>query len=436
MDTESSPLPVGRAAIKDAQMADSKNPAAVFPINEVRRQFPALVRACAYLDNPAGTQVPRSVIEAVAAAMTDAASNLGGYFPDSQAADAIYERALTATADLLGADSDREIVVGQSMTMLTFQMSRSLGRSWRAGDEVIVTQMDHEGNVSPWLRVAEERGLKIRWLTFNRDSWRIEPEDLRALLTDRTRLLALNYASNLTGSINPVATLTQLAKQAGALVYVDAVQFVPHGKAEAAKLGCDFLACSSYKFFGPHLGVLWGREALLAEIYPYAVRCAPQSPPGRHDTGTPQTEMLAGLTAAADYLAWLGTRTGGIGARREQISAAYRAASAYEMPLAQHLIDELVRIPGLQVQGITEASRQSERVPTVSITHPRHANTALARALANQGINVWSGHNYALEVARALKLDEREGVLRIGLAHYNTINEVERILNALRALLR
>ena len=214
------------------------------------------------------------------------------------------------------------------------------------------------------------------------------------------------------------------------------MQFVPHGLADAARLGCDFLVCSSYKFFGPHLGVLWGRESLLAEVYPYAVRCAPQAPPGRHDTGTPQTELLAGLAAAVDYLAWLGELTGAGGTRRERISGAYRAATAYEMPLAQQLIDELLRIPGLKVHGITDPGRQSERVPTISVTHPRHANSALARALAAQGINVWSGHNYALEVARALELDEREGVLRIGLAHYNTAAEVERIIGALKALLR
>ena len=407
-----------------------------FPIEAVRARFPALRKECAYLDNPAGTQVPGSVIAAVSAAMSDAASNLGGFFKDSQAADEIYVRALAAMADLLGGASEREIVIGQSMTMLTFQMSRSLGHDWRAGDEIVVTRMDHEGNVSPWLRLAAERGLTVRWLPFNRDSWRIEPDELKAVLNERTRLLALNYASNLTGSINPVAALTRIAKDAGALVYVDAVQFVPHGKADVAQLGCDFLACSSYKFFGPHLGVLWGREKLLAEVYPYAVRCAPQRPPGRHDSGTPQTEMLAGLAAAVDYIEWLGSVTGTIGTRRERISGGYRAATAYEMPLAQHLIDELLSVPQLKVQGITQAARLHERVPTVSVTHPRHANSALARALADQGINVWSGHNYALEVSRALGLDDREGVLRIGLAHYNTAAEVERIATALKQLLR
>jgi cysteine desulfurase family protein (TIGR01976 family) len=418
-----------------AQSARQGPPVTTFPIDEVRGQFPALASPAAFLDNPAGTQLPRQVIEAVTAAMIDAASNLGGYFQASQAADAIYERAHQVMAELLGGASGREIVIGQSMTMLTFQMSRSLGRQWRAGDELIVTQMDHEGNVSPWLRLAEDRGLTVRWLPFNRDSWRIEPDELKPLLSERTRLLALNYASNMTGSINPVEALGRLAKQAGALVYLDAVQFVPHGKAEVARLGCDFLACSSYKFFGPHLGVLWGRESLLAETYAYAVRCASQAPPGRHETGTPQTELLAGLAAAADYMVWLGGQTGASGSRSQRITAAYQAATAYEMPLAQQLIDGLRQIPGLTVWGITDPAWFHQRVPTVSFTHPRHRNAALARALAAQGINVWSGHNYALELARSLGLDEKDGVLRIGLAHYNTAAEVERVVGALKAQL-
>ncbi len=283
--------------------------------------------------------------------------------------------------------------------------------------------------------MAEDRGVTIRWLPFNRDTWRIEPENLAPLLNERTRLLALNYASNLTGSINPVAELTRMAKAAGALVYVDGVQSVPHVMADVQALGCDFLACSSYKFFGPHLGVLWGREALLADLYAYAARCAPVDPPGRHELGTPQTELFAGLAATVDYLAWLGEQVGASGPRRARITAAYAAATAYEMPIAQQLIDRLRRIPGVQVQGITDAARLSERVPTVSITHARHRNSEIAGALGRQGINVWSGHNYAYEVARYLGLDESEGVLRIGLAHYNTVDEVERIVESLQVML-
>jgi cysteine desulfurase family protein (TIGR01976 family) len=388
-----------------------------------------------FLDNPAGTQVPQPVISAVSAAMSDAASNIGGYFAASRCAKDIWTRAHEAAAELLGGRSGREVILGQSMTMLTFHMSRSLGRAWAPGDEIIVTCMDHDANVAPWLRMAEDRGLIVRWLPFNRETWRIEPEDLRPLLSGKTRLLALNYASNLTGSINPVAQLTSLAKQAGALVYVDAVQLVPHVKADVTAIGCDFLVCSSYKFFGPHLGVLWGREALLGDLDPYAVRCGPPDLPGRHELGTPQTELFAGLAATADYFVWLGEQVGCPGGRLDKIKAAYSAATAYEMPLAQRLIDGLKSIEGVKIQGICDAPLLSGRVPTVSFTHDRRRNSALAKELAAQGINVWSGHNYAYELVRHLRLDEQEGVLRIGLAHYNTVEEVDRILASLKALL-
>jgi cysteine desulfurase family protein (TIGR01976 family) len=339
-------------------------------------------------------------------------------------------------ADLLGAAHGGEIVLGQSMTMLTFHISRAIGRDWRPGDEIILTRMDHEGNVAPWLRQARDKGVTVRWLTFNRDSWRIEPEDLRALINERTRLVALTYASNLTGSINPIAELTAIAKTAGALVYVDAVQFAPHGKVEVAALGCDFLVCSAYKFFGPHMGVLWGRESLLADLDGYRVRCAPTDTSGRHELGTSQTELFAGLVATADYMAWLGERAGGSGDRRAKITAGYAAASAYEMPLAQSMIDALRGISGVEIFGIVNPNRLFERVPTVSIGHAGHRNGDLAQALADQGINVWSGHNYAIGLVEQLGLDPSEGVLRIGLAHYNTADEVDRVVGALRGLLR
>jgi cysteine desulfurase family protein (TIGR01976 family) len=407
----------------------------VFPIELVRSQFPALSGDAVFLDNPAGTQVPRQVINAVAEAMAGAASNIGGAFRASKSARDIWTRAHDATAELLGGKSGREVILGQSMTMLTFHISRTLGRTWVPGDEIILTRMDHDANVAPWLQMAEDRGLIVRWLPFNRDSWRIEPQDLEPLLSPRTRLLAVNYASNLTGSINPVAELTRLAKEAGALVYVDAVQLVPHVKADVDAIGCDFLACSSYKFFGPHLGVLWGREALLDELNPYAVRCAPSDLPGRLELGTPQTELFAGLAATADYFVWLGEQVGCSGSRESKIKAAYAAATAYEMPIAQRLIDGLANIEGVRLQGISDSRMLSHRVPTVSFTHARQRNSMLAKALATKGINVWSGHNYALEVVRHLGLDEQEGVLRIGLAHYNTVKEVDVIIGLLEALL-
>ena len=404
-----------------------------FPIADVRAQFPALASGEAYLDNPAGTQVPHRVIEAVAGAMAGAASNLGGKFRASQVGDAIYDAAHDAMADLLGAAHGGEIVLGQSTTMLTFHISRAIGYDWRAGDEIVVTTMDHEANVAPWLRQARDKGVTVRWLRFDRDSWRIEPDALRALVNERTRLVALTYASNLTGSINPIAELTAIAKSAGALVYIDAVQFAPHGKVEVGALGCDFLACSAYKFFGPHLGVLWGRESLLTELDSYRVRCAPDDTSGRHELGTSQTELFAGLAACADYIAWLGEATGASGDRRAMIAAGYAAASAYEMPLARQLIDELGKIPGVEIYGVANPNRMFERVPTVSIGHAGHRNGDLAQALADQGINVWSGHNYALGLVEQLGLDE--GVLRIGLAHYNTAQEVDRVVGALRTLL-
>lgn len=405
-----------------------------FPIEAVRRRFPALsgmANPPVYLDNPAGTLVPQQVIDAVGAAMASASSNLGGVFAASRRADAIWLDAHWAAADLLGAASEREVVIGQSMTTLTLHLSRSIGRRLRPGDEIIVTRMDHEGNVSPWLLLARDLGLTVRWLPFNRESWRIEAEDLKPLLNERTRLLALNYSSNMTGSINDVAALSAIAKAAGALVYIDAVQLVPHRLPDVQALGCDFLACSSYKFFGPHLGMVWGRESLLAELEPYKCRCASDDLPGRFETGTPQTELLAGLSATIAYLEWLGETTGHGGSRREKLSGAYQSFAAYEEVLQVRLIEGLLEIPGVIVHGITDRTLFAHRVPTVSFTHPGISTHAIATALAAEGIYAWSGHNYAFEAARHLSLDENEGVVRLGIAHYNTLDEIEHALAAI-----
>jgi cysteine desulfurase family protein (TIGR01976 family) len=412
-----------------------------FPIARVRREFPALAqshngRPRVFMDNPAGTQLPRRVIDAVSNAMVDAASNYGGSFENSRNAEAIHARAHAAMAGFVNARSPDEIVVAQSMTALTLHVSRSLGRRWAPGDEIVVTRMDHEGNVSPWLLLAEDLDLVVRWLPFNRDTWRVEPGDLRALLGPRTRLLALNAASNLTGSINDVADLAALARSAGALTFVDAVQLAPHRCIDVQALGCDFLACSSYKFFGPHLGVLWGRRRLLDELTAYKVRCAPEAPPWKWETGTPQTELLAGLAACVDYHDWLGREVSDAASRRGRIEAAYHAAIVHEAGLATRLIDGIRAIPGAAVHGITDPGRVAERVPTVSMTHARISPAQAAQRLARQGVCVWSGHNYALEVVRHLGIDEAAGVLRIGLVHYNTGEEVDATLAALERALR
>lgn len=414
------------------------NPVALFPIDDVRAQFPALSKMAnppIYLDNPAGTLVPQPVIDAVAEAMATASSNLGGVFASSQRADAIWLQAHEAAADLLGASSSREIIIGQNMTSLTLHLSRSIGRTLRQGDEIIVTRMDHEGDVSPWLMLAEDLGLVIKWLPFNSESWRIEPEALQALLSDRTKLLALNYASNMTGSVNDVPALAALAKAAGALVYVDAVQFLPHRLPDVKTLGCDFLACSSYKFFGPHLGIVWGREDLLASLQPYKCRCSSDALPERFETGTPQTELLSGLAATIGYLEWLGEATGNTGSRREKLLNAYRHFEAYETVLMRRLIEGLVEIEGVTIQGITDGKSLDHRVPTVSFVHSRLSTHSIAAALAVENIYAWSGHNYAYEAALLLGLDVDEGVVRLGIAHYNTLDEIERTLDALSKIL-
>ena len=412
-----------------------------FPIDRVRREFPALSqsdngRPRVFMDNPAGTQLPRRVVEAVSGALVDAASNYGGFFENSRNAEAIYASAHDAAAEFVNARHSSEIVVAQSMTSLTLHISRSLGRRFTPGDEIIVTRMDHEGNVSPWLLLAEDRDLVVRWLPFSRDTWKIEPEALEAVLGPRTRLLALNWASNLTGSINDVAGLTALARSAGAMTYVDAVQLAPHQCIDVQALGCDFLACSSYKFFGPHLGVLWGRQELLEELPAYKARCTSDASPEKWESGTPQTELLAGLAACVDHYEWLGAQVSGEDSRRGRIESAYRAATDHEARLVTRLIDGIRAMPGTTIHGITNPNRVGERVPTVSMTHDRVPPPLVAERLARDGICVWSGHNYALEVVRHLGIDEATGVVRIGLAHYNTEEEVDRTLVALEEALK
>ena len=410
--------------------------AKTYPIDAIRGAFPALGirdagRLRVYLDNPAGTQVPASVASAVTASLLETNANLGGDFSTSIAAGDVVASGYRAAADLLGAGSEREIVVGPSMTALTFSLSRSLAHSIKPGDEIVVTAMDHDANIAPWLTVAQERGATVRWVDFDRNTWRVEPTALAAVLSPKTRVVALNYASNLSGCVNDVRALCELVREAGAISYVDAVQFAPHGFIDVEQIGCDFLACSAYKFFGPHLGVVWGREPLLKSLPPYKVRPQYDDPPAKFEMGTPQIELFAGLAAAVDYLAWLGTLAGTQGDRRTRIAAGFRETVVWERSLAQRLIDGLVQISGVTICGIAGA-QGSQRVPTVSFRHARIASAAIARELARQGIFVWSGHNYALETVRRLGIDETDGVVRIGAVHYNTPEEIDAALEALK----
>jgi cysteine desulfurase family protein (TIGR01976 family) len=406
----------------------------VFPISQIRRRFPSLSVqdgnvSRTYFDNPAGTQVPVSVVDAISHYLLHNSSNSGGNFRTSQETDRIALQAHEDMALFLGAKSADEVVIGQSMTALTFHMSRSIAHDFRPGDQIVITRMEHEGNVGPWLEIAKDKGLEIRWVDFNRESWQVEPEDLQAQLTDRTRLVALNYASNMTGSINNISALAKVAADAGALVFVDAVQLAPHHLVNVQDLGCDFLACSSYKFFGPHLGILWGKADILSSLYPYKGRCVSDKSPDRFELGTPQYELLAGLSATISYFEEIGQLCGGAGNRRDLIAQAYEACRAYEEPLTNRLIAGLQATPGVTIYGISNPNRIGERVPTVSFRHDGMSPDSISRSLARAGVQVWHGHNYAYEPARALNLPLDEGVVRIGLAHYNTQDEVELALD-------
>ena len=413
-----------------------------FDLKAVRNRFPSLDvkdngQRRVYLDNPAGTQVPQSVADAIRETILFSNANLGGFFVTTRASGTVWEAAHQAMADFLGAGSPEEIIIGPNMTTLTYHLSRAIGRDWGSGDEVVVTRMDHEGNVGPWMQIAQDRGATVRSVPFSTESWQVEPDALKAALNPgKTKLVALSYASNLTGSINHVKELTALAKEAGALVYVDAVQFAPHGFVDVAEIGCDFLACSAYKFFGPHLGTVWGSREVLDSLVPYKLRCSTDDLPGRLETGTPQIELLAGLTACVDHFA---TLVPGEGSKRERIRQGFEASLRHEQPLALQLIEGLQAIDGVTIHGITQAKRMAERVPTVSFTMDSISPASLAELLAGEGIFVWSGHNYAWEVVHQLGIPADQGVVRVGMANYNSAEEIASTIEAITrniALLR
>jgi cysteine desulfurase family protein (TIGR01976 family) len=416
-----------------------------FDVERLRAEFPALTRhngapAPVFFDNPGGTQVPGRVIDAITDCLTNANANLGGAFRTSIAADDIFAEAHLAMADFMNAASPREIIFGQNMTSLTLHISRSIARLLGPGDEILLTRMEHDANVAPWLLVARDSGATVKFLPFDHDSYEFDLDPLDDLLTPRTKLVCINHASNLTGTINDVKSITAKAKSVGAMVYVDSVQFAPHGKIDVQDLGCDFLVCSPYKFYGPHMGVLWGREEVLRGLEPYKVRAVGDDLPGCFETGTLSHEAMAGVTACIDYFAWIGRdladesyrrRHADCAPRRQSILAAMDYLTDYEDPLTQRLIEGLKGFSGLKVHGITNPNATARRVPTVSFTVEGHHPNSIAEGLAAEDIYVWSGHNYALEPTMALGLLESGGVVRIGLAHYNTEDEVDRTLGAI-----
>lgn len=402
----------------------------------LRDRFPALQRTvngrpAVFLDGPGGTQSPEQVIDAMAGYLRRGSSNLGGPFLTSREANDATEKARAAMTDLLNARRPEEIVFGQNMTSLTFSMSRAIAREWQPGDEIIVTRIDHDANISPWLLAAEDRGVTVRWLDFHPEDGTLAVESLPGLLNDRTRLVAVNYASNAIGTINDVARVVMMAHAAGALTYIDAVHYAPHGIIDVQALNCDFLVCSVYKFFGPHTGVLYGKYDLLDSLRAYKVRPAPASPPGKWETGTQSFESLRGVAAAVDYLAELG---GEEGSRRERLVRGMAAIKQYEATLSERFLHEAVQVPGLRVYGLTDVEQLSHRTPTFAISLEGYTPEELATRLGERGFFVWHGHYYAVAVMERLGLLNRGGLVRIGFAHYNTTGEIDALFAALHEL--
>lgn len=406
----------------------------------LRKQFPAFQRRvngiqAAYFDGPAGTQVPQRVADAISKYLLLYNANHGGLFATSVESDQWLEAAHQAFADFLGVTDPQEVSFGQNMTSLTFAFSRALATEWKPGDEIIVTRLDHDANVTPWVRAAEDRGVTVHFVDFDRESYRLDLQQLRSLLSERTRLVAVGAASNATGGINPVRRISEMAHAVGALCFVDAVHYAPHRLIDVGELGCDFLVCSAYKFFGPHTGILWGRREWMERLPAYKVRPAPDSLPGKWMTGTQSHDCIAGSMEAVEYLADLGRDLAGDYdlARRPALRVAFEAIEEYEQSLADRLLSGFAAIPGLKVYGSTEPGQPDQRVATFSITLDGTDTTYLAQHLCDRGHFVWHGHYYALQFYETLGLAP-QGMVRIGALHYNTVEEVDRLLRDLQVM--
>jgi cysteine desulfurase family protein (TIGR01976 family) len=426
-------------------------------LTRIRAQFPAFAQtinghAAAFLDGPGGTQVPQRVIDAISSYLGRDNANTGGAYATSRRTDAMIAAARAAMADFLNCGAD-EIVFGPNMTTLTFAMSRAVSRDFGPGDEILVTRLDHDANVAPWLAL-EEKGVTIRWAEINEDDCTLDLASLADQLSSKTRLVAVGYASNAVGTINPVKEIVRLAHAAGALAYVDAVHYSPHGLIDVAALDCDFLVCSTYKFFGPHMGVLFGKRDHLRRLRPYKVRPNTNAIPNCWEWGTLNHECIAGITECVDYIADLGRAFGdkeecvGTAApgcsssaarpspltRRAAIEAAYAAIHEHERDLLDRAIAGLKKIPGLKIFGITDPARFDQRCATLAVTIDGHSPLELATKLGERGIFTWDGNYYALNLTEQLDVEKSGGFLRIGLVHYNTAEEVDRLLSALEEI--
>ena len=424
-------------------MPTTQTSAPALDLTYVRSQFPSLSQtvnghSAAFLDGPGGTQVPQRVIDAITAYLRHDNANTGGAYATSRHTDAMIARARAAMADFLNCGAD-EVAFGPNMTTLTFAISRAIGRELKPGDEILLTRLDHDANVSPWTSMAEDRGVIVRWAEFKDEDCTLDLNNLASKITSKTKLVAVGYASNAVGTINPVKRIIQLAHQVGALAYIDAVHYGPHGLIDVAALDCDFLACSTYKFFGPHMGVLYGKREHLKHFRPYKVRPNTNAIPNCWEWGTLNHECIAGIEACVEYIADLGRRSHPeASTRRTAIEAAYSTIHEHERGLLERMMDGLKAIPGLKIYGITDPDRFSERCTTFAVRdvsgRPGLTPVELATRLGERGFFTWDGNYYALNLTEHFDVEKSGGFLRIGLVHYNTLDEVDGLLAALRQI--
>jgi cysteine desulfurase family protein (TIGR01976 family) len=418
----------------------------------VRSQFPSLAQSvngqpAVFLDGPGGTQVPQRVIDAISDYLARNNANTGGAYATSRNTDAMIAEARAAMADFLNCDAD-EVIFGPNMTTLTYAMSRAIGRELGPGDEIVLTLLDHDANFSPW-KALEENGVAVRSANFNLADCTLDMHDLARQITSHTRLVAVGYASNAVGTINNVAEVVRLARQAGALSYIDAVHYAPHGTIDVRALDCDFLVCSTYKFFGPHMGVLYGKREHLKRLHPYKVRPNTNNIPNCWEWGTLNHECIAGIKTCVDYWEELGRRSVETGlapsqhqqgpkpsamTRRQAIVAAHEAIRPHERAMMEKMLAGLLAIPGLKLYGISDPRRFDHRCATIAVRIEGHTPLELATRLGERGFFTWDGNYYALNVTEQLDVERLGGFLRIGLVHYNTMEEVERMLRALREI--
>jgi cysteine desulfurase family protein (TIGR01976 family) len=414
-------------------------------LSAIRKKFPALERSAIFLDNPAGTQVAQNTLDRMNDYLIHTNANHGGAFITSIESDKVVLKARQAMADFLNASLAEEIIFGQNMTSLTLHISRSLARLLDPGDKIVVTRLDHDANITPWTLIAEDNDCQVEWVDFDVEDGTLNMDAMGAVLAKRPKLVAVGLASNALGTINPVKKITQMAHDVGALVYVDAVQYAPHGPIDVQDLGVDFLACSAYKFFGPHTGILYGRYDLLDELKAYKVRPASDLPPDKFETGTQSFESIAGVLGALEYLEWIGKEFGenfsslyqdSPGGRSLHLKQGLAAIREYEYGLSKTLLNTLQGIPGLRIYGLDDPARVKERVPTFAINlkniHPKN----VAEMLAEKNIFVWSGNYYALAVTERLGVEESGGMVRIGPVHYNTDDEIAQLGAALLEIVK